>query len=133
MGVSGGYDVRTGGRDLGGDRGGWAVDWILPFHYLAAVVHQNQIRRPNLAKRHAEGIDPEMIEVFGVAGGDMSGDAFIESEARKEAEGAREALLAVLAFLRDGRKCRRSGNVERVLRGYGHGFLQRLPDNYSAG
>jgi len=44
---------------------------------------------------HAERIDPEMIEVLGVTGGDVPRDAFIESEAREQAEGGGEALLAV--------------------------------------
>ena len=78
---------------------GRAVDRILPFHDLAVVIHQNEVGDANLAEVHAEGIDPEMIEVFGVAGGDVSGDAFVESEAREQAEGAGQALLAMLALL----------------------------------
>ncbi len=131
--MSGGYDIRTGGVDLRVNGEGCAVDRILPFHHLAVVVYQNQIGDANLAEVHAERIDPEMIEVFGVAGGDVSGDAFIESEAREQAEGSGQALLAVLALLGDGGKGRRSGNVERILRGNGHGRLQRFRDNYSAG
>ncbi len=99
MGVSGGHDVGTSGVDLRVNREGGAVDRILPFHHLSVVVYQNQIGGANLAEVHAEGIDPEMIEVFGIAGGDVSGDAFVESEAREQAEGAGQTLLAMPAFL----------------------------------
>src|SRR4029077_2239929 len=133
MGVRGRHDIRTGSVDPGVNGESCAVDRMLPFHDLAAVVYQNQIGDANLSKVHAERIDPEMIEVLGVAGGDVPRDAFIESEAREQAEGAGEALLAVLALLCDSGKCWRSGDVERVLRGHGHGCLLRLPHKYSAG
>ena len=67
-----------------------------------------------------------MIEVFGIAGGDVSGDAFIESEAREQAEGSGQALFAVLTLLGDGGKGRRSRNVQRILCGNGHRRLPRL-------
>ena len=133
MGVSGRHDIRAGSVDPGVNGESCAVDRMLPFHHLAMVVYQNQIGDTNLAKVHAERIDPEMIETLGVAGGNVSGDAFIKSEAREQAEGAGQALFAVLALFGDSSKCWRSENVERVLRGHGRRRLLRLPHKYSAG
>ncbi len=67
-----------------------------------------------------------MIEVFRVASGDVSGHAFVESEAREQAERAGQALLAMLALLCQAGKRGRCGNVERVLRGYSHGRLHAI-------
>ena len=133
MGVSGRHDIRAGSVDLGVNGESCAVDRVLPFHDLAVVVYQNQIGDANLAKVHAERIDPEMIEAFRVTGGDVPSDAFVESEAREQTEGAGQALLAVLALLGDRGKCWRSGDVERVLPGNSHGRLLRFPHKYSAG
>ena len=38
---------------------------------------------------HAKGIDPEAIGLARVADGDVTGHAFVETEAGKQAEGAR--------------------------------------------
>jgi hypothetical protein len=67
-----------------------------------------------------------MIELFGIAGSDMSGDAIVESEAREQAESARQSLLAVATFFFNGSELWRSGDVERVLRGYRHGASLRF-------
>ena len=64
-----------------------------------------------------------MIEAFRVASGDVAGHAFIESEAGKQTVGARQALLAILAFLFHRAKGWRTGQVERVWCGYGHRYL----------
>src|SRR6185312_13860408 len=47
------------------------------------------------------GIDPEMVEMLRVAGGDMAGEALIEAEFRKEPQPRRQALLAMQALLGD--------------------------------
>ena len=83
MRVSRGHNIGTRGMNLGVNREGSSVDWILPFHDLATIVHQNQIRRADLAKVNAKGIYPEVIEALRVTGCDVAGDAFIKSEARK--------------------------------------------------
>src|SRR6185369_14613527 len=64
------------------------------------------------------GVDPEMIEALGIAGGDVSGYPFIESKEREQAEGPGQALLAVPAFL--------------IQSGNGHGRLLQYGDNYNA-
>src|SRR5207302_9451324 len=54
-----------------------------------------------LAEVHAEGVDPEVVEPLGVAGGDVAGDAFVEAHLGEEAKAGGEALLAVQALLLD--------------------------------
>src|SRR5882724_6794426 len=126
MSVSGGHDIGARGVDLRVNREGCTVEGVLPFHDLALVIHQNEVGDANLAEVHAEGIDPEMIEAFGVASGDVSGNAFIESKSREQSEGARQALLAMPAFLFQRGEAGGSRQVERVLGGYGHGRLHAI-------
>ena len=73
-----------------------------------------------------ERIDPEMVETFRIAGSDMTGDAFIESEAREQTEGAGQALFAMPAFFFQCGKPGSSGDVERILGSYGHGRLRAI-------
>ena len=47
------------------------------------------------------GIDPEVVEELGVAGGDVTGDALVEPEVPEQAEGGGEALFAVPALVLD--------------------------------
>ena len=56
---------------------------ILSFHYVAAVIHENQIRGANLAEVHPEWIHPEMIQLLRIARGDVSCHSLVEAEARK--------------------------------------------------
>jgi hypothetical protein len=126
MSVSGGHDIGARGVDLRVNREGCPVDRVLPFHDLALVIHQNEVGDANLTEVHAEGIDPEMIEAFGVASGDVASDAFIESESREQAEGTGQALLAMPAFLFQRGEPGGSGKVERVLGGNSHGRLHAI-------
>ena len=68
---------------------------------------------------HSEGVDPEVVEPLGVAGGDVSGDALVESEPGEQPERGREPLLAMEALL--------LGGVEHHIRwefhDLGHDFL----------
>ena len=97
--MSGGHDIGTGGVDLRVNGEGGAVDRVVPFHDFAPVIHQNKVGGADLAEVHAEGVDPEMVGTFGIAGGDVAGDAFIESKTREQAEGSGQALLAMPALL----------------------------------
>jgi hypothetical protein len=67
-----------------------------------------------VAKVHAEGIDPEVVEQFGVTGRDVTGDALGEAQLAEYAKCSGETLLAVTALGLDRRKGRR--NVEDELR-----------------
>ncbi len=105
--MSGGHDIRACGVDLRVNRECRSIHRILSFHHLASVIHQNQIGDANLAEMHAEGIDPKMIEPFRVAGRDVAGHSFVESEARKKAERAGQALLAMQALFGQSAELRR--------------------------
>src|SRR5882724_12256022 len=105
---------------------GRSVDRVLPFYNFAVVIDQNQVGGANLPEVHTERVDPKMIEAFGVAGGDVAGNPFIESKSRKQPKGARQALLAILALLRQSGKRWWSGQVERVLGSHSHERLQQI-------
>ena len=64
MRVSRSHNIGACGMDLGVNREGGSVDWILPFRHLAAVVYQNQIGGANLTEVNTERIDPEVIEAL---------------------------------------------------------------------
>jgi hypothetical protein len=64
-----------------------------------------------------------MVEAFGVTSGNVASYALIKSETREQAEGPRQTLFTMLAFLLGRSKVRGSGNVERVLGGHSHGDL----------
>jgi len=36
---------------------------------------------------HSEGVDPKVVGVFGVAGGDVTGNSFVKAEVGEETEG----------------------------------------------
>src|SRR6202041_2279948 len=84
----------TGGVHTGMDREGRSIHWVFSLHDLALMIHKNQIRSANLPEVHAERVDPKMIEFFGIAGGDMSRDAFIEPKTREKPEGSGEHSFA---------------------------------------
>jgi hypothetical protein len=104
VGVSGGDDVLAGGVDARVDGESGEIDFRAAFDDIASVIYENEIGSANLAEVHAKGIDPEMIEPLGIAGGDVAGDAFIEAEAREEAKRGGEALFAMAALF--GGRCK---------------------------
>src|SRR5580704_4747632 len=119
MGVSGRDYIGTSRMDLGVDGEGGDVDRLITLDHLASVVDQNQVRHADVAKVHGEGVHPEVIEAFGIAGGDMTGDSLVESELGEESEGRRQPLLPVEPLL--------LGGVEHHIRwefhDLGHDFL----------
>ncbi len=80
------------------------------------MVHEDEVRRPDVAEVHAEGVHPEAVLALGVAGGDVAGHALVEPEPGEQPEAGGEALLAVLALLLDGGERRREGHLQ-----LGHG------------
>jgi hypothetical protein len=67
-------------------------------------IDADEVGGADLGKVHAEGIDPEVVGVFGVADRDVAGDAFGETETAEEAEGGGEADFSVTAFLGGSRE-----------------------------
>src|ERR1700733_6608095 len=108
MSVRCGNYIGTGGVHTGMDREGRSIHWVFSLHDLALMIHKNQIRSANLPEVHAERVDPKMIELFGIAGGDVSRDTFIESETREQPEGGGQHSFAVEPFFRRGGKHRRA-------------------------
>ena len=62
---------------------------------------------------HPERVDPEAVEVLGIAHRDVAGDALVEPELAEQAERRREALLAVQALLLDGVERREEAQIGR--------------------
>ena len=88
-----------------------AVDHRVAFDHLAGVVDADQVGDTDVLEVHPERVDPEAVEVFGIAHGDVPGDPLVESELAEQAERRREALLAVQAFLLHGIECGEEGQV----------------------
>jgi hypothetical protein len=82
-----------------------AVDHRLAIDHLAGVVDADQVGDPDVLEVHPERVDPEAVEVFGIAHGDMPGDPLVEAELAEQPEGRCKALLAVQAFLVHGIEC----------------------------
>ena len=80
-------------------RGG--VIGVLAFQHFAGVINHDQIRDANLAKVHAERIHPKTFFVLGVAHGDVTGDAFVETKFREQTKSRREAFFHMAALLLD--------------------------------
>ena len=97
--MGGGHHVGAGRVDLGVDGERGRVDRPVALDHLAVVVDQDQVGDPDVAEVHAEGVDPEVVESLGVAGGDVAGHALVEAELREQAEGGGQPLLAVEALL----------------------------------
>src|SRR5260370_6540305 len=71
---------------------------------LAAMVHQNQVRRADLPEMHPERVHPEMVQSFRIAGRDVASHSFIKCETRKQAKRGGEHALAMQALLCRGGK-----------------------------
>src|ERR1700721_4366049 len=108
MSVRCGNYIGTGGVHTGMNGEGRSIHWVFSLHDLALMIHKNQIRSANLPEVHAERVDPKMIEFFGIAGGDMSRDAFIEPKTREKPEGSGEHSLAVQSLFCRGGEHRRT-------------------------
>src|ERR1700726_1485186 len=79
MRVRSGNHVRACSVYLRVNRKRRSIYRMLALDDLAAMVHQNQIRRADLAEVHPERVHPEMVQSFRIAGRDVTGYSFIES------------------------------------------------------
>ena len=77
----------------------------------AGVVDADQVGDADVLEVHPERVDPEPVEVLGIAHGDVAGDAFVEAELAEQAERRREPLLAVQPLLLDGVELGKEGQV----------------------
>ena len=81
------------------DRERGAVDHRVALDHLAGVVDTDQVRDADVLEVHAERVEPEPVEVLGIAHRDVAGDTLVEPELAEQAERRGEALLAVQPFL----------------------------------
>ena len=73
----------------------------LPSTTVALVVDQDEVAHADLLEVHAEGVHPEVVGQLRVAGGDVTGDAFVEAELAEQPEAGGQPLLAVAALVVD--------------------------------
>jgi hypothetical protein len=99
--VRGGDHVGPRRVDLRVDRERGAVHRPVALDHLAALVDEQQILHGDVLEVHAQRIDPEVIESLRVARGDVTRNAFVESELSEQSERGGEALLAVAPFVLD--------------------------------
>lgn len=111
MGMRGGHDVRAGSVNAGMNGKGCKIDFRVAFDHFAGVIDQNQVGGANLAEMQTEGIHPKMIDAFGIARGDVAGDAFVKTKFGKETKSGGEAFLAMTAFFGRSGEDRRAGDA----------------------
>ena len=105
-------------RRVDGERRG--VHDALTLDDLAPVVDADEIGGSDVTEAHPEGVDPEVVEVLGIACGDVAGDPFFEAELAEDPEPRREPLLAVQPFLLDGFEVRQVPAVVEHVGQFGH-------------
>ena len=93
------------------DRERGAVHHRVALDDLAGVVDADQVGDADVLEVHPERVDPEVVEVLGVAHGDVAGDALVEAELAEQPERRREPLLAVQALLLDRVELREEAQV----------------------
>jgi hypothetical protein len=86
MGVGGGYNIGPGSVNLRMDGEGGGIYGAIALNDFSFSIHQKQIGHSNMTKVHPERVNPEAIGVFWVSGGDVTGDAFIETVAGKDSK-----------------------------------------------
>src|SRR5258708_1487292 len=104
MRVSGCDDVRPRFMDLRMNRKRAAIHRRAPFHGLAAMIHQDEVRDADFAEVLAEAVDPEMIGELRVPRGNMSGDSLIKPTFREQPERSRKPFFSMTPLFRDRRK-----------------------------
>lgn len=83
MRMRGGDHIRSSRMHLRVNRKRGHIDRVLAFHYLAAVIHQDQIGDANLAEMHSKRIHPKMIRTVRIPRRNVAGYAFIKTVLRE--------------------------------------------------
>ena len=121
VGVGGGDHVGAGGVDLGVDGEGGLVERpSRPRRPRPSWSTRRRSEARIVLKCMPERVDPEVVGVLGVAGGDVAGHALVEAELAEEPERGGEALLAVQALVLDGRAARERERLGGGVSGDGH-------------
>ena len=90
------HDVGVGLVHGGMQHEAGAVDGVVAFHHLTAVVHQDEVGHLDLAEVHGHGVGPVQVGALGVADGQVTRKAVVKPLAREGPAGAHQALLEVL-------------------------------------
>ena len=67
-------------------------------NHLPRMIDLDKVAALHEREGDAKGVDPEGVGVDGVADGDVSGDAFVETVFAEDAQGGGEAALEVFAL-----------------------------------
>nr|DAT30606.1 MAG TPA: hypothetical protein [Caudoviricetes sp.] len=78
---------------------GAGVQQSLALHHLALAIDPQQVGDRDLRERHAQRVDPVMLRVHRVTGGEVARYTHFETQAPEQTIGRGEALFAVQAFL----------------------------------
>ena len=105
MRVRGGDHIRPGHVQAGVDGECGLIDGAVAFNDFPTLIDQHQVGDADMAEVHTKGIHPEMVLEFGIAGSDVAGDTFAETEFREQAKGRGQPLLAMEALFRGGGEC----------------------------
>ena len=83
------------------------VNRLVCAYNFTLMVHQQQVADSDETEVFTQGIDPEAIEVFRVADGNVSCDTLTKPKVSKQTSGGSKALLAMTAFFLNRSKGRR--------------------------
>ncbi len=95
-----GHNVGPRRVHLRMDRERGPVHRGLSLHYLAKMVHQDEVGYADLPEVLAKWVDPKMVGTLRIAGGDVPCHAFVETESGEQAKGASQLLFPMLPLLR---------------------------------
>ena len=85
--MGGGHDIRSRHVNAGVDGEGSLVDRVVAVEDLAGVRDEQQVGDADVGEGLAEGVDPEGIGVFWIAGCDVASHALAEAELAEDPEG----------------------------------------------
>ena len=97
--MGGGDHIWTRRVDLRVDHERRAIERPVALDDLAQIVHEDEVLDPDVLEVHPQRVHPEMVEAFGIACGDVSGDALVEPETTEQPKRGGEALLAMPALV----------------------------------
>ena len=81
------------------------IDGHSAVNNFAMMVDQQQVADAHVSKAQAKWVDPKVVSQFGVAHGDVAGNAFTKTHTTENTQGAGEARLAIDALFFKGVEC----------------------------
>ena len=102
--MSGRNDIGAGLVNCRVDAKRRTIDRLRTVYDVTFVVDENQIADSHVAKAFCKWVDPEVIRELRVAHGDVTGNAFAETEATENAHCTGKFFFAMLTLLFECRK-----------------------------